>query len=55
VRLPIHPPERVRETRPDVLLILPWNLADEIAEQMAFVRSWGCELVLPIPEVTVLG
>jgi SAM-dependent methyltransferase len=55
VRLPIHAPERVSETRPDVLLILPWNLADEIAEQMAFARSWGCELVVPIPEVAVVG
>jgi hypothetical protein len=55
VRLPIYAPERVRETRPDVLLILPWNLADEIAEQMAFVREWGCELVIPIPEVAAVG
>jgi SAM-dependent methyltransferase len=55
VRLPIHAPERIAETRPNVLLVLPWNLADEIAEQMAFVRSWGCELVVPIPEVAVLG
>jgi SAM-dependent methyltransferase len=55
VRLPIHAPERIEETRPDVLLILPWNLAREIAEQMGFVRSWGCELVVPIPEVSVLG
>jgi SAM-dependent methyltransferase len=55
VRLPIHAPERIEQTRPDVLLILPWNLAQEIAEQMAIVRSWGCELVVPIPEVTVLG
>jgi len=55
VRIPIHAPERIGETRPDVLLILPWNIAAEIAEQMSFVRSWGCELVVPIPEVTVLG
>ena len=55
VRLPILAPEHVAETRPDVLLILPWNLGREIAEQMAFVRSWGCELVVPIPEVSVLG
>ncbi|MFL5944419.1 MAG: methyltransferase domain-containing protein [Gaiellaceae bacterium] len=54
VRLPIYPPEHTRRTRPDVLLVLPWNLADEIGEQMAFVRDWGCKLVLPIPEVTVL-
>jgi SAM-dependent methyltransferase len=55
VRLPILAPEHVAETRPDVLLILPWNLGREIAEQMAFVRSWGCDLVVPIPEVSVLG
>ena len=55
VRLPIHAPERIAETRPDVLLILPWNIGQEIAEQMAFVRSWGCELVVPIPEVRVLA
>ena len=55
VRLPIHAPERIAETRPDVLLILPWNIGQEIAEQMAFVRSWGCELVVPIPEVSVLA
>ena len=55
VRVPIHAPERIAETKPDVLLVLPWNLADEIAEQMAFSRSWGCELVVPIPEVSVLG
>ena len=55
VRLPIYDPEHTRRTRPDLLLILPWNLADEIAEQMAFVREWGCELVVPIPEVAVVG
>jgi SAM-dependent methyltransferase len=55
VRLPIYPPEHTRQTRPDLLLILPWNLADEIAEQMAYVRDWGCELVVPFPEVAVLG
>jgi hypothetical protein len=54
VRVPIHAPERVDETRPDVLLVLPWNLADEIAEQMAHVREWGCRIVLPIPEVRVV-
>lgn len=55
VRVPIYPPERIRETRPDLLLILPWNLADEIATQMAYVREWGCELVVPIPQVAVVG
>jgi SAM-dependent methyltransferase len=55
VRLPIHNPEHTRQTRPELLLILPWNLAEEISEQMAFVREWGCELVVPIPEVAVVG
>jgi SAM-dependent methyltransferase len=54
VRLPIYAPEHTKQTRPDMLLILPWNLADEIAEQMRYVREWGCELVVPFPEVAVL-
>ena len=52
-RLAIHGPERVAETRPDYLLILPWNLKDEIAEQMAHVREFGCRFVTPIPTVQV--
>jgi SAM-dependent methyltransferase len=49
--IPIMAPERIYETRPDVVLILPWNLKDEITEQMAKVRSWGGRFVVPIPEV----
>jgi C-methyltransferase C-terminal domain/Putative zinc binding domain/Methyltransferase domain len=52
-RLPVHEPERVAETRPDYLLILPWNLKDEIIEQMAHVREFGCRFVTPIPTVQV--
>ncbi|MCS6927205.1 MAG: class I SAM-dependent methyltransferase [Candidatus Binatia bacterium] len=52
--IPIYPPERVRHTRPDYLFILPWNLKDEIMEQMAYIRQWGGRFVIPIPEVTVL-
>ena len=52
-RIPIHAPDHIRETRPDYLLILPWNLRDEIMEQMADVRDWGCRFVVAIPEVTV--
>jgi SAM-dependent methyltransferase len=52
-RIPIHPPERIAETRPDYLLILPWNLAREIREQMDHVRSWGCRFVTAIPRVEV--
>jgi hypothetical protein len=49
--IPIHPPERLTETRPDVILILPWNLRDEIAAQLAYTREWGATLVVPIPFV----
>ncbi|MGH7684288.1 MAG: methyltransferase domain-containing protein, partial [Vulcanimicrobiaceae bacterium] len=51
--IPIYPVERVAETKPDYLLILPWNLRDEIVEQMVFVRAWGCRFVTPIPRVSV--
>jgi hypothetical protein len=52
--IPIHAPERIRETRPDVVLVLPWNIKEEVARQLAFVREWGGKLVVPIPEVKVL-
>ncbi len=51
--LPIYHPDKIRETRPDYLLILLWNLKAEIMEQMAHVREWGCQFVVPIPEVKV--
>ena len=53
-RIPIFAPEHLAETRPDYVLILPWNLQDEIAEQLAYTRQWGCQLVVPIPELTIL-
>jgi SAM-dependent methyltransferase len=51
--IPIHPPEKILETRPDYVLILPWNLKDEIMEQMAAVQTWGGQFVVPIPDVKV--
>ena len=51
--IPIFPPERIRETRPDYVLILPWNLKDEITEQLSYVREWGGRFVVPIPRVDV--
>jgi SAM-dependent methyltransferase len=51
--IPIFAPERIAETRPDHLLILPWNLREEIMEQMAGIRAWGGSFVVPIPEVRV--
>ena len=52
--IPIHPPDRIRETRPDYVLILPWNFKDEIVQQMAYIREWGGKFVVPIPEARVL-
>jgi len=54
VHIPIHAPERVMQSRPDYLLILPWNLKDEIMGQMAGIRSWGGRFVVPIPDTRVL-
>jgi hypothetical protein len=51
--IPIHPPERLAQTRPDYILVLPWNLRDEISEQLAYTRSWGCQLVFAIPELQI--
>jgi SAM-dependent methyltransferase len=52
-RIPVHAPERIFETRPDYVLILPWNLRDEIAAQMAGIRAWGGHFVVPLPQVEV--
>lgn len=54
VHIPIYGPEGIYETRPDYVLILPWNLRKEISREMARVREWGGRFVVPIPEVTVL-
>ena len=51
--IPILSPDRIKETRPDYIFILPWNLKDEIMGQMAFVREWGAKFVVPIPDVKV--
>jgi hypothetical protein len=53
--IPIFPPEKLQETRPDYILILPWNLKSEIIDQLAYARSWGAKFVVPIPEVEVLA
>jgi SAM-dependent methyltransferase len=52
--IPIHPPERLREARPDYVLILPWNLQEEIASQLAYLREWGGRCVVPIPTTRLL-
>jgi hypothetical protein len=52
--IPVFPPEKIAETKPDYVLILPWNLREEIAEQLAYIRDWGGRLVIAIPELTIL-
>jgi len=51
--IPIFHPDRIRETKPDYVVILPWNLKDEIMEQLRFIREWGGLFVVPIPKVAV--
>jgi hypothetical protein len=51
--IPIFPPEKIRETKPDYVLILPWNFKDEIMDQVNYIREWGGQFVVPIPEVRV--
>ena len=53
-RIPIHAPERIAETRPDYVLILAWNLREEIMSQMAHVRDWGGRFVIPVPQAEVM-
>jgi SAM-dependent methyltransferase len=52
--IPIHPPERIFETRPDYVLILTWDIQAEVAAQMRAIDAWGGRFVVPIPRLTVL-
>ena len=52
--IPVRAPEDIDATKPDYVLILPWNLRDEIADQMGHIRDWGGQFVVPIPELRVL-
>jgi hypothetical protein len=52
--IPIHAPERLAETRPDYILVLPWNLVDEISRQLTYTGEWGAKLIVPIPYATTI-
>lgn len=54
MHIPIYPVSAIDEFQPDFLLILPWNLKKEIVKQMRHVGSWGCKMVVPIPNVEVI-
>ena len=53
--IPIRSPEAIREDKPDIVLILPWNLKDEISEQLSFIREWGGRFAARTPELTLLS
>lgn len=53
-RIPIFHPDRIRETKPDFVVILPWNLKNEIVEQLKFIRDWGGRFIVPIPKVEII-
>ena len=53
--IPIYAPERLAETKPDYILVLPWNLRDEISRQLGYAGSWGGKLVVPIPELEIFS
>ena len=54
VRIPVRAPEAIAEAKPDYVLILPWNLQDEVMDQLAFIRDWGGKFVVPIPSLRIL-
>lgn len=53
VHIPILPPEAITERKPDIVLILPWNLEEEIREQLAYIREWGGRFLVPVPEARI--
>jgi len=52
-RIPVFHPEKIVETQPDYVIIFPWNLKEEISEQLSFIKSWGGKFVVAIPELTI--
>lgn len=52
--IPIVPPDHIEQTKPDYILILPWNLKDEIMDQQRYIRKWGGQFIIPIPHVQVI-
>jgi SAM-dependent methyltransferase len=52
--IPIYPIEKIWETKPDYILILPWNLKEEILDQLQSMREWGCRFIIPIPKLQII-
>ncbi len=53
-RIPVHHPQRLDDEQPDLVLILPWNLTDEIVDQLSHIRAWGGQFIVPIPAAQVI-
>lgn len=51
--IPVYPPSKLKETKPDYILILPWNLKEEIMDQLEYTKSWNAKFIVPIPEVKI--
>lgn len=54
-RIPVYSPEMLKQTRPDYVIILPWNLKEEIMEQTSFIQDWGGKWIIPVPEIMVIS
>ncbi len=52
--IPIYNPDKIKETKPNYILILPWNLEDEIVKQLKYIREWGAQFIIPIPQVRII-
>jgi len=52
-RIPVFSSEKIAETKPDFIVIFPWNLKDEISHQLAYVQEWGAKFVIAVPELTI--
>lgn len=53
--IPIHHPDKIRETHPDYVMILPWNIKDEVMQQLGFIQEWGGQFIVPIPQPEVVS
>ena len=53
-RIPVYAPEMIERVKPDYVLILPWNLTDEIVKQLSHIKDWGGQFVVPIPELRII-
>ena len=49
--IPVFSPDIIKETKPEYILILPWNIKDEIIEQLSYTREWGCKFIVPVPYI----